>query len=121
MTEPSKALPNGLIQRLFLRFQAVYGNRLATMFGDSDPREVQAVWADELREAEPDDLRGALDAMRSAYPDYPPTLFQFSALCRDARHRRAQGATKLAGPLVPMPEHIREQLRAFVERTNRSY
>lgn len=84
--------------RLFSRLQAIYGNRVTTMWGEADPNEVRRVWADELGLYAVEDLRAALDACRFAYKDYPPTLFQFSDLCRDAMRRRFQATTKIDYP-----------------------
>src|SRR6478609_6817399 len=95
MSEPLKALPSEWISRLFSRFQAIYGNRVATMWGDVDLSEVRSVWADELSRFEAVDIKRALETMLIAYPDYPPTLPQFSAMCRDARAARGQAATRV--------------------------
>ena len=114
MSEPLKALPSDWIVRLFSRFQAVYGNRVQTMWKDADPSEVRQVWADELGHYEGEDIRRALEAMGQFYKDYPPTLYQFADLCRDARKRRADEAVKLEGPRLPMPEAVRAQLREFM-------
>jgi hypothetical protein len=48
------------------------------------------------------------------YLDYPPTLFQFADLCRDAKRRRAQTTVKLSNERIPMPDKVRAELRAFV-------
>ena len=114
MDAPSNPLPTEWVQRLFSRFQAIYGNRVTTMWGDSNPHEVQAVWAAELGRFMAEDLRGALESLRTTHPDYPPTLFQFSGLCRDARKIRAQNAVKLDYTRTPMPDHIREQFKRFL-------
>lgn len=111
---PSRELPSAWIEKLFARFQAIYGNRFATMFGDADPTEVKATWSSELGGFEADDLRHALDTMRTAHQDFPPTLFEFRALCRDSRIRRAQSVPKIEAPPVPMPEHVKAELERFM-------
>jgi hypothetical protein len=68
------------------------------MWADADPIEVRAVWGEELVPFDGVDIRAAIEACRTAYPDYPPTLFQFSALCRDASRRRTASVPKLEGP-----------------------
>ena len=75
------------------------------------------MWSDSLGRFDPTDIRHALDSCLSAFPDYPPTLPQFMSLCMDHKRRRAQEATKLAGPKTTMPPHIAKQLREFVERS----
>ena len=84
------SLPSAWIARLFSRFQAAYGNRMQTMWKDADPQEVQALWAAELSAFDAVDIRTALAAMGHAYPEYPPTLYEFRNLCRDAARSRSQ-------------------------------
>lgn len=114
MTAPSSALPSELIERLFLRFQAIYGNRVAQMWGDTDPQEVRQTWERELNTFQPSDIKSALETMRTAYPDYPPTLFQFVGMARDHRIKRVQTAEKLPPPKAD-PEQAREILRRVRE------
>jgi len=97
MSEPLKALPSEWISRLFSRFQAIYGNRTQTMWKDADPDEVRSVWADSLARFEAVDIKRALETMMmvAAYAEYPPTLPQFAAMCRDAKSVRSQGMPKV--------------------------
>lgn len=118
MSERSTALPIEWVERLFLRFQATYGNRCATMWADAPVAEVKAVWADALGQFVADDIRSALASSFDHYPDFPPTLPQFVGLCRDARRVRAAGATKLPTQQgVPCPPEIKAQIDAFLKRT----
>jgi hypothetical protein len=114
MNAPS--LPNEWIARLFSRLQAIYGNRVQTMWGKVDPTEVRQVWAESLARFEGSDLREAIENVMGAYPDYPPTLPQFMGLCMDAKRKRAQETQKLPPPKTEIPEHIRTALREFVEK-----
>lgn len=86
------------------------------MWADADPGEVRAVWGDALGIFEASDIKRALEAMVTSYRDFPPTLPQFCALCRDAKAARAQATARLSGPKTAMPEHVREQLHAFVTK-----
>lgn len=86
------------------------------MWGDVPQAEVIPVWADELGRYSAEDVKDALEVLPKAYQHYPPTLYEFADLCSDAKKRRAQEVTKLAGPKTEMPAHIREQLRAFVAK-----
>jgi len=95
MSEPLKALPSEWVSRLFSRFQAIYGNKAATMWADADLNEVRSVWAESLGRYEAVDIKRALETMVLAYTDYPPTLPQFAAMCRDARAIRGQGLPKI--------------------------
>lgn len=65
------------------------------MWKDADPLEVQSLWAAELSAYEATDIKSALAAMGHAYQDYPPTLYQFRQLCRDACRARSQSARKV--------------------------
>lgn len=107
-----QVLPDEWISRLFTRLQAIYGNRVSTMWGAADPQEVRTVWAERLGPFA-QDIGPALEAMERSYRDYPPTLPQFTELCRDARKRRIGTTLRLNAPLTPMPDKIRQQLEAF--------
>ena len=112
-----RSLPSEWVERLFLRFQAIYGNRMTTMWGDVPMSEVKAVWADALGGYDGEDLRRALAACQAAYQDFPPTLPQFAGLCRDAKRARASEATKLPSRNgVPCPPEIRAQIDRFLKR-----
>ena len=114
MSEPLPALPNEWIGKLFMRLRSIYGNKVQTMYGEANADDLTATWATELGAYDAEDIRRALEAMREAYKEFPPTLYQFADLCRDARKRRADEAVKLEGPRLPMPEAVRAQLRAFM-------
>jgi hypothetical protein len=73
----------------------MYGNRVDTVYGTADERDLVETWRDELGRYDGLDIKAAIDACRLAYPDYPPTLYQFSALCRDAMRRRTQTVPKI--------------------------
>lgn len=91
------------------------------MWGSTDPDELREVWAEGLAPFAPGEIKGAISMLEAAHPDFPPTLFQFVGLCRDARRRLASESTKLAGPLVPMPDHAREKLREVVANMRARY
>ena len=85
------------------------------MWAGADPSELQATWADRLSVYEPADFRTALEAMPLTYRDWPPNLFQFEDLCRDARRKRLQITQALPAPKTDMPEAIKSKLRQFLE------
>ena len=116
MNAISPTLPPEWIERLFTRFQSVYGSRCDRMWGKANPTDLHQTWAETLSEYSGDDIRDALDSLRGTHPEYPPTLFQFAGLCRDARMLRAQTVAKISGPRTEMPEDIRDRLRAFTKR-----
>ncbi len=84
------------------------------MWGDANMDEVRAVWAERLA-LYAQDIGPALTAMERVYRDYPPTLPQFTELCRDAAKRRTSETKRIEGPRTEMPKHIREHLSAFVK------
>lgn len=95
----------------------MYGNRVATMWGDVPVAEVKGVWSNALSGYDGADLKAAIDTCLSAHPDYPPTLPQFRGLCTDARRIRAASATKLAAPAgTPCPPEIKAQIDATLKR-----
>lgn len=85
------------------------------MWALADPTDLRQTWADELAGFNGDDFRDAFTVMRTTYLEFPPTLFQFSALCRDARAKRAANVRQLPPPRTPIPEAVREKLAAFVK------
>jgi hypothetical protein len=115
MSEPSRAVPSAWVVRLFSRFQAIYGNRTSTMWAEADPDEVRQAWGEELARYTGEDVRDALEVMRLHHQEYPPTLFQFASMCRDAAKRRAQTATKLEPP--PMSKASAERAMAQIHAT----
>lgn len=86
------------------------------MWGNANPTDLLPTWADALAGYDGDDLRDALDAMLRSCREYPPTLPEFMALCREARNRRLQITAALPPPRTTMPEDIRRRLRAFTEK-----
>jgi hypothetical protein len=101
---------------LFLRFQAIYGNRALSMWGDVPTKELHAVWARHLVGFVAEDVLSALDATVTAFPDFPPTLPQFRSLCCAARDRRAQNVVKLP---PPRSKQAMREVRALAEKFGR--
>lgn len=90
------------------------------MWKDADPLEVRAVWAEGLGLYEPQDVRRALEAMVMTYTDFPPTLPQFSALCRDARSARTQTVAKLDyNPRGAIPANVKAFMADFKRKASR--
>lgn len=85
------------------------------MWGTADPADLRATWADELAGFEASDIRDALDVMRTSYIDFPPTLYQFAALCKDAHARRLKNVKRLLPPRTPMPADIKAKIDALVK------
>ncbi len=81
-TRPLTVLPSGWIDRLFERLWGFYGNKFADMWKDMPIASVKACWAEELAGYSGEEFKRGLDALRSKHPTWPPTLFEFAALCR---------------------------------------
>lgn len=112
----SPAPPKEWIERLFIRFRSIYGNKAETMWGKADQTDLLQTWADEITGYTGADIRDALDTMRTAHPDYPPTLYEFAALCRDARTRRTGSSTYLPAPRTrweDIDERIRDEIAKY--------
>ncbi|WP_454691149.1 hypothetical protein [Achromobacter aloeverae] len=73
-------LPLAWSYALAKRMRALYGSRFADRWGNVEPEELAAVWAQELHGFTAEDFRRGLDACRSL--DWPPTLPEFMKLCR---------------------------------------
>lgn len=84
------------------------------MWGAADPGEVKLTWSQELGGFDGEDVRSALDAMRTTNVDFPPTLFQFVAMCRESRIRRSRSTEKL-----PPPRPNAEEARAALANIRR--
>lgn len=83
---------------------------MEAMWKNADPTEVQSVWRDELSQFQPSDIREALEALRYHCEDWPPTLYQFASLCRDAKRKRVQPKALSYGKRDPIPETFRAKV-----------
>lgn len=84
-TGQRNALPDAWIDRLFQRFAAAYGTeKFTALWRTQDMAEVRACWARELAEFTRDELARAVAALPKAHPSWPPSLYEFAALCRPA-------------------------------------
>lgn len=78
--QKSSALPEPWIERLFRRFEAMYGARFADAWRGCDLRNVKSVWAEQLGQYSREEL--ATGALKCMERDWPPTLPEFLKLCR---------------------------------------
>ena len=74
---------SGLIDRLFARFAAMYGNRFSDMWAGIDVSDVKKCWSDELRIFSVDQVGAAVGLLSSK--NFPPTLPEFLQLCEAAK------------------------------------
>ncbi len=78
----SSALPEGAIDRLFSRFEAMYGAKVGESWKGCDLRNVKAVWAETLGAMNREELAAGIAGCRVR--DWPPTLPEFVKLCKTA-------------------------------------
>lgn len=85
----SSALPEPWIERLFSRFEALYGAKFADAWKGCDLRNVKAVWAETLGACSREELSAGITACLTK--DWPPTLPEFLKLCRQPENPNAPG------------------------------
>jgi hypothetical protein len=106
------ASPDELIDRLFVRLSAAYGEHLARLWADVPLAEVKASWARALARYEPKAIGRALEHCEQ-HVKFAPTLPEFCTLCRELRPFPNSRPVLLSGPREPMPPHIAAQLAEF--------
>ena len=85
----SSAFPDSAIERLFARFEGMYGAKFADAWKGCDLRNVKSVWAETLGALSRDELaRGVAGCMTK---EWPPTLPEFVKLCRQQADPNAPG------------------------------
>jgi len=78
-------MSGALVDRLFSRFTALYGaQKVGAMWHGADIAEVKSVWAAQI-EPHKDVLRDAIQSLINQGREWPPTLPEFVALCRQFR------------------------------------
>lgn len=120
--ESAQALPQAAdtsrtVNRLFMLFHGWYGNLFISKFatGDLDAegkdrgiKSARAVWAGELREFDADVVEEAAKRCKSQHVEFPPSLPQFTAICRAIRPRQVFAAPKPTN-LIGMSDELRSQ------------
>lgn len=100
MSMPEKSIPTAWVDRLFDRFTAIYGaQKVAAMWGGADLAEVKALWAQQLGRFTGGTIAVAVQAVIDSGRQWPPTLPEFVAICRDYARPEATSA-QLALPAV---------------------
>lgn len=88
-TGPTDA--DSTVRRLFMLLHGQYGNLLLSKFStgevdaqgkDRGMKSAQIVWASDLAKYDSEIIRAAAERCKIDHPQYPPTLGQFSAICR---------------------------------------
>ena len=78
MNELSTALPTAWINRLFQRFDVMYGKHWREMWADVPMADVMDAWSSALVGVKGEQIATALKACGT----FPPTLPEFVALCK---------------------------------------
>lgn len=92
------SLPPGWIERLFDRFKLAYGaQKVGAMWQGMEPSEVMQAWSEQLARFNADALRKALQATIDSGKEWPPTLPEFVAMCREFFRPEHM-------PALPMPD-----------------
>lgn len=94
--------PERLAERLFSRLVAMYGaQKIGAMWADADMAEVKGTWGRALAKFDPRSIGDALEALLASGREWPPTLPEFAALCRQASIARRNGQD--ASVFLPPP------------------
>ena len=105
--------PSARARRVWKRLTDWYGARLGEMFGEEPPPD----WCEIVDQADNEPIKTGLSKIRTTYTAHPPTLPQFAAAMRPARHvlevgpsnaeRLAEFAMRQVGRQLT-PKQIRE-------------
>lgn len=110
MSMHAKSIPAAWVERLFARFTAIYGaQKVAAMWAVADGTDsrrveeataaVKAEWAQQLGRFNGGTIAVAVQAVIDSGRQWPPTLPEFVAICRDYARPEAMSA-QLALPAV---------------------
>ena len=83
------ALPDQWVERLFARFEAMYGAKFADAWKGCDLLNVKAIWAETLGAMSREELAAGVAGCMGK--DWPPTLPEFVKLCKAANPNEPSG------------------------------
>lgn len=112
------ALPDGWVDRLFVRLHAMYGRAWLDMWADAPIPTVKALWAESLGRCTAEQIRLALDSIEKSGKAFPPTLPEFAHLCEQYRPK-AKPSLYLAAPRHDPPDGAIRTLRQVLEQSGR--
>lgn len=107
-------LPDGWIERIFLRLHASYGKAWIDMWDGAPIDAVKAQWADTLDGATAEQIRLAFDAIEKEGRKFPPSLPEFAGLVKSFRIVGAH--LKLADNRRDPPPGGFESLRSILKK-----
>lgn len=113
-------LPTQWIERLFARFEGMYGAKFHDAWRGTDLANVKAVWAEDLAgfATKPECIKAALDMCRDSGSPWPPSSPEFLQMCRTAANRLPIASTlRIEHQLSAEDlERNRERIKAIAER-----
>lgn len=111
--EPEAPTVERSIVNLFLVLQGTYGTLFLSKYSsgvkdkkghDLGMRATMRVWDSALAKYTPDVVERAVSRLTTEFPEFPPNLTQFEAICRAAEPRKShaelQGWTALPAPTI---------------------
>jgi hypothetical protein len=116
MSSKWEPLPTQWVERIFLRFQVMYGvQKLGSMWAATDIDEVKRVWAESLGRYPREALSAAVLALPEEHGAWPPTLPEFVALVR----AKAEPVPAMHRAALPVPARTAEEIAAGAEQMAR--
>ena len=110
-------IPQAWIQRLFSRMAASYGNKVSAMWGDCPQADIIDAWRTGLQGFSGDQIGAGLQRMLDAYPEWPPTLGQFRALCKAPSVPQAHRLFLVdKSPRQPIDPAVKEKIDSLVAK-----
>ena len=115
-TQAPQPTENMGIRKLFMLMHGAYGNGFVSKFStgerdaqgkDKGIRSAMQVWAHGLSQFSPDVIELAASRFLSLYPEFPPNLPQFQAICHSAAPRKTfaeQNGYVALPPPKPAPD-----------------
>lgn len=92
------------VDAILAKLTVRYGEAFMRQYADAKPEIVKADWAEVLAGFRGEDIAYALKYLPS---ERPPNAMQFRDICRRAPE---PNTPRLAGPVAPIPEAVREKL-----------
>ena len=80
----SQPIPLPWVEKLFERFSLIYGAKFLDLWANVDKSTLKKAWAEELAGYTGFEIKRGLDTCKTKAPTFPPTLFEFLAMCRPA-------------------------------------
>lgn len=116
MSSTCQPLPTQWVERIFSRFQVMYGvQKLGAMWAGTDIEEVKRVWSEALGRYPREALSEAVLALPEEHGAWPPTLPEFVAIVR----RKAEPTQAMHRPALPVPRRTAEEVAAGAEQMQR--